>query len=87
MIAMFSGVRFARFHRIFHVLRLRKRPFYFSPEQHQVIDDEYAYIGVKDPKVVITTGSDPSSRLMSFVKELRLLIPNSQRINRGMNYS
>ncbi|KAH7830018.1 putative U3 small nucleolar ribonucleoprotein imp4 [Monocercomonoides exilis] len=37
------------------------------------IDDEYADIGVKDPKIVITTSRDPSSRLLQFVK----------RINRG----
>eukprot|EP00392_Amoebophrya_sp_AT5.2_P000156 g156.t1 len=52
-------------------------------EQHQVIDDEYAYMGVRDPKIVITTAREPSSRLMSFVKEFRLLLPNAQRINRG----
>ncbi|KAL8425242.1 hypothetical protein Efla_002308 [Eimeria flavescens] len=47
------------------------------------IDDEYAYAGVEDPKVVITTSRNPSSRLQQFTKEFRLLIPNSQRINRG----
>lgn len=35
------------------------------------------------PKVVITTSHDPSSRLQQFAKELRLVFPNSQRINRG----
>ncbi|CAD7969564.1 unnamed protein product [Amoebophrya sp. A120] len=54
-----------------------------TKEQHQVLDDEYAYLGVKDPKIVITTAREPSSRLMSFVKEFRLLLPNAQRINRG----
>lgn len=34
---------------------------------------------------MITTSRDPSSRLKMFVKELRLVIPNSQRMNRG-NY-
>jgi U3 small nucleolar ribonucleoprotein protein IMP4 len=47
------------------------------------VDDEYAYMGVKDPKVIITTARDPSSRLVSFVKEFRLLIPGAERINRG----
>lgn len=47
------------------------------------IDDEYAYAGVEDPKVVVTTSRDPSSRLQQFAKEFRLLIPNCQRINRG----
>lgn len=32
------------------------------------IDDEYAFAGVKDPKVVITTARDPSSRLAMFAK-------------------
>ncbi|XP_003386630.1 PREDICTED: U3 small nucleolar ribonucleoprotein protein IMP4-like [Amphimedon queenslandica] len=46
-------------------------------------DDEYAWAGVEDPNVVITTSHNPSSSLKQFVKELRLVIPNSQRINRG----
>jgi len=52
-------------------------------EQRSHIDDEYAYIGVKDPKVLITTSRDPSSRLAQFLKELRLLFPGAQRMNRG----
>ncbi|KAJ3200404.1 snoRNA-binding rRNA-processing protein imp4 [Clydaea vesicula] len=47
------------------------------------IDDEYANAGVKDPKILITTSRDPSSRLQIFSKEMRLIFPNSQRINRG----
>lgn len=46
-------------------------------------DDEYRYAGVEDPKIVITTSRDPSSRLKMFVKELRLIFPNCQRMNRG----
>lgn len=52
-------------------------------EQRSTIDDEYAYIGVKDPKILITTSRDPSSRLTQFLKELRLLFPGAQRMNRG----
>ncbi|KAL1923171.1 uncharacterized protein VTP21DRAFT_9547 [Calcarisporiella thermophila] len=52
-----------------------------EPTTH--IDDEYARAGVFDPKVLITTSRDPSSRLQQFAKEMRLCIPNSQRINRG----
>jgi U3 small nucleolar ribonucleoprotein protein IMP4 len=52
-------------------------------EQRSHIDDEYAYIGVKDPKVLVTTSRDPSSRLTQFLKELRLLLPGAQRMNRG----
>ncbi|XP_027203696.2 U3 small nucleolar ribonucleoprotein IMP4 [Dermatophagoides pteronyssinus] len=48
-------------------------------------DDEYRWAGIEDPKVVITTSRDPSSRLKMFAKEFKLIIPNSQRINRG-NY-
>ena len=38
-----------------------------------------------DPKVLITTSRDPSSRLTMFAKEMKLMFPNSQRMNRG-NY-
>lgn len=48
-------------------------------------DDEYRYAGVEDPKIMITTSRDPSVRLKMFAKELRLLFPNAQRMNRG-NY-
>lgn len=48
-------------------------------------DDEYKWAGVDDPKIMITTSRDPSSRLKMFAKEIRLVFPNSQRINRG-NY-
>ena len=49
------------------------------------IDDEYAWAGVEDPKIMVTTSHSPSSRLKQFAKELRLMFPNSQRLNRG-NY-
>lgn len=49
------------------------------------VDDEYRWAGVEDPKIVITTSRDPSSKLKQFAKEVKLLFPNSQRINRG-NY-
>lgn len=48
-------------------------------------DDEYRYAGCEDPKIFITTSHNPSNTLKQFVKELRLLIPNAQRVNRG-NY-
>ncbi|CAG8705969.1 5326_t:CDS:2, partial [Acaulospora morrowiae] len=54
-----------------------------EPTTH--IDDEYARAGIYDPKVLITTSRSPSSRLAQFAKEIRLVIPNSQRVNRG-NY-
>ena len=49
------------------------------------IDDEYARAGEIDPKILITTSRDPSSRLVQFAKEMKLMFPNSQRMNRG-NY-
>jgi len=54
-----------------------------DPTTH--IDNEYSRAGIQDPKIVITTSRDPSSKLMQFAKEMRLVFPNSHRINRG-NY-
>ncbi|TFK76011.1 Brix-domain-containing protein [Pluteus cervinus] len=54
-----------------------------EPRSH--IDNEYSRAGVQDPKIVITTSRDPSSKLLQFAKEIRLVFPNSRRINRG-NY-
>lgn len=47
------------------------------------IDDEYARAGEEDPKILLTTSRDPSSRLTQFVKELKVVFPNAQRMNRG----
>lgn len=47
------------------------------------VDDEYFNAGVIDPKICITTSRDPSSKLKQFAKEVRLIFPNSSRINRG----
>ena len=47
------------------------------------LDDEYATVGSRDPKVCITSSRDPSSRLKQFVKEMKLCIPNAQNVNRG----
>lgn len=46
-------------------------------------DDEYKYAGVEDPKILITTSHNPSATLKQFVKEMRLIFPNAQRVNRG----
>lgn len=32
------------------------------------VDDEYKWAGVEDPKVMVTTSRDPSSRLKMFAK-------------------
>ena len=47
------------------------------------MDSEYAEAGFKEPKVCVTTSRDPSARLTQFAKEVRLMIPNCQKINRG----
>ena len=53
-------------------------------EDELALDDEYAFLsGVVDPRVLVTTSRDPSSRLGSFAKEIRLLLPTAIRLNRG----
>lgn len=47
------------------------------------IDDEYAYAGIEDPKILLTTSREASGKLMEFAKEIKLIFPNSTRINRG----
>ncbi|KMU86140.1 U3 small nucleolar ribonucleoprotein IMP4 [Coccidioides immitis H538.4] len=47
------------------------------------IDDEYAVTsGLVDPRPLVTTSRSPSSRLSTFAKEIRLLLPTSIRLNR-----
>ncbi|KAI8630013.1 anticodon-binding protein [Xylariaceae sp. FL1651] len=48
------------------------------------LDDEYqALSGIVDPRILITTSRDPSTRLQAFSKEIRLLLPTGIRLNRG----
>ncbi|CAN0880514.1 U3 small nucleolar ribonucleoprotein protein IMP4 [Linum grandiflorum] len=47
------------------------------------IDDEYVNASVSDPKILLTTSRNPSQPLVQFVKELKLVFPNAERINRG----
>jgi U3 small nucleolar ribonucleoprotein protein IMP4 len=48
------------------------------------LDDEYAQLsGIVDPRILVTTSRDPSTRLASFAKEIRLLLPTAIRLNRG----
>lgn len=67
--------------------QLQKDFIYDQSEQSQPdIDDEYsAMSGISDPRVIITTSRDPSVRLLQFSKELKLMFPNSLKLNRG-NY-
>ncbi|CAI5485900.1 unnamed protein product [Closterium sp. Naga37s-1] len=55
----------------------------YTAEPRSHVDDEYARAGEEDPRVLLTTSRDPSSRLTQFVKELKIVFPNAQRINRG----
>ena len=48
---------------------MAKRHLVYSildPTTHQ--DDEYVWAGVEDPKLVVTTSHNPSSRLKQFAK-------------------
>ncbi|KKY24147.1 putative u3 small nucleolar ribonucleoprotein imp4 [Phaeomoniella chlamydospora] len=50
----------------------------------QDLDDEYSLLsGLTDPRPLVTTSRDPSTRLAAFSKEIRLLLPTSIRLNRG----
>jgi len=52
-----------------------------TPRSH--VDDEYGLAGTRDPKICVTTSRDPSSRLKQFMKEVKLIFPNAQAVNRG----
>lgn len=55
-----------------------------TTQQELELDDEYASLsGIRDPRILVTTSRDPSSRLQTFAKEIRLLLPTSIRLNRG----
>jgi len=55
-----------------------------TADDELALDDEYAQLsGVVDPRVLVTTSRDPSSRLGTFAKEIRLLLPTAVRLNRG----
>ncbi|KAM0333412.1 hypothetical protein ACHAQA_002073 [Verticillium albo-atrum] len=55
-----------------------------NAEASDQLDDEYAATsGLSEPRILVTTSRDPSSRLAAFSKEIRLLFPTSVRLNRG----
>ncbi|KAK9373293.1 anticodon-binding protein [Lipomyces chichibuensis] len=63
--------------------KLRK-DFKYDDSMREEIDDEYSALsGIQDPRVVVTTSRDPSTRLGRFAKEIRLMFPTSVRLNRG----
>ncbi|KAF2397921.1 U3 small nucleolar ribonucleoprotein-like protein IMP4 [Trichodelitschia bisporula] len=55
-----------------------------SAQDELQLDDEYAALsGIRDPRILVSTSRDPSSRLSTFAKEVRLLLPTAIRLNRG----
>lgn len=57
-----------------------------TAEEELALDDEYAHLsGVVDPRILVSTSRNPSTRLSAFSKEVRLLLPTAIRLNRG-NY-
>lgn len=63
-----------------------QKDFIYDESEQVEIDDEYSALsGIADPKVIITTSRDPSVKLLQFSKEIKLMFPNSLKLNRG-NY-
>ncbi|KAH3672678.1 hypothetical protein WICMUC_004196 [Wickerhamomyces mucosus] len=63
-----------------------QKDYIYDESIQESIDDEYSALsGLQDPKILVTTSRDPSSRLLQFCKEIKLIFPNSIRLNRG-NY-
>lgn len=51
---------------------------------NEEIDDEYSSTsGIVDPRIIVTTSRDPSTRLSQFAKEIKLMFPQATRLNRG----
>lgn len=50
---------------------------------YNVMDDEYKSGNYREPKVLITTSRSCSNRLHQFMQEMRIIIPNSYKLNRG----
>ncbi|KAJ8103308.1 anticodon-binding protein [Lipomyces tetrasporus] len=61
-----------------------RKEFKYDESMREEIDDEYSALsGIQDPRVVVTTSRDPSTRLGQFAKEIRLMLPTAVRLNRG----
>lgn len=62
------------------------KDYRYDQSIQEEIDDEYSSgSGIIDPKLIITTSRDPSTRLSQFTKEIKLLFPTAVKLNRG-NY-
>ena len=55
----------------------------YPPPSPHPRPSSFPQMGVYDPKILITSSRDASSRLTQFVKELRYCFPGAQRMNRG----
>ena len=61
-----------------------QRDFIYDESEQIEIDDEYSRLsGISDPKLLLP--SHPSVKLLQFLKEIKLMFPNSLKLNRG-NY-
>ena len=65
---LFKRVPWTLFHQGLWAPGLIVVMFRSSPEVTTHMDDEYAWAGVEDPKIVMTTSHNPSSRLKQFAK-------------------
>lgn len=52
-----------------------------EPASH--FDDEYSRAGIMDPKILITTSREPSSKLLQFAKVLSSILHHRMMILRG----
>lgn len=63
-----------------------QKNFVYDQSEQINIDDEYeATSGIVEPRVLVTTSRSPSVKLLQFSKEVKLMFPNSLKLNRG-NY-
>lgn len=63
-----------------------QKNFIYDESIQELVDDEYSGMsGISEPKVIVTTSRDPSTRLSQFAKEIKLVFPTGIRLNRG-NY-
>lgn len=61
-----------------------QKDFKYDEGAQDDVDDEYSELsGIQDPKVIVTTSRNPSSKLAQFSKEMRMMFPTSVRVNRG----
>lgn len=54
--------------RLLYFLCIHAKKNFFQSEPTTHVDSEYARAGSLDPKIVITTSRDPSSKLLQFSK-------------------